>query len=102
MYRATKPSASARIAIIGVVTRRTAAIVFIELTVRISDAAASEIEADLVVFAIHLGVPKSGLDDFELAVNKYLLHWSIRITAGSRNGGMLRVDTLSASRLSGP
>src|SRR6516162_5552704 len=43
------------IAIAGVVARRTAAIVFVELLVRIVDPAAGEIKADLVVLAVHLG-----------------------------------------------
>src|SRR5215472_9689785 len=61
------------VAIAGVVTRRTAAIVLIELLVRVVDAAAGEIEPDLEILAIHLGVPKGGFDDLELAADKYLL-----------------------------
>src|SRR5215467_13360641 len=51
------------VAIAGVVAWRTAAIALVKLLVRVVDAAASEIEPDLKVLAVHLGVPKGSFDD---------------------------------------
>src|SRR5262249_17604750 len=70
---AIKHLSSLRIAIAGVIARGTAGIVFVELLVGVTDATAGEIEADLVVLAHNLGKPAGGLDDFELAVDEYLL-----------------------------
>src|SRR5215510_4551194 len=61
------------IAIAGVVAGRPASIVLIELLIGIVDTTTGEIEANLEIFAIHLGVPEGGLDDLELAVDEHLL-----------------------------
>src|SRR6266852_5492130 len=62
-----------RIAIACVVARRTAAIIFIELLVRIVDTAAREVEPDLVVFAHDLRESTRCFDDFEFAVDEHIL-----------------------------
>src|SRR6516164_5508748 len=53
------------IAIAGIVARRAAGVVLVELLVGIVDAAAGEVEADLEILPIHLGIPKSSLDNLE-------------------------------------
>src|SRR6516162_5563455 len=62
-----------RIAIADVVARRAAGVVLVELLVGIIDAAASQVEADLEILAIHLGIPESSLDDLKLTVDEHLL-----------------------------
>ena len=91
------------IAIVGVVSRRTADIILVELLVRVVDAAASQIEADFVIFTIHFGVPKGRLDDIEFAFNEHILQLvdkNNRRIAKRRD--VARRHTFSASRLSGP
>jgi hypothetical protein len=57
------------IAVAGVIALRAAAVVLEELLVRVVDAAAGIVEADLVVLAGELGEPVGGLDRIELAVD---------------------------------
>ena len=57
------------IAIAGVVARRAAAVILVELLVGVVDTAAGEIGADRVVLARDLGKPARGLDDLEFAVD---------------------------------
>src|SRR6267154_711550 len=57
------------VAIAGVVALRAAAVILIELLVRVVDATAGVVHADLVVVPRHLGEPVGGVDRFELAID---------------------------------
>src|ERR1700730_4575591 len=61
------------ITISGVVARRTAAIVLVELLVRSVDTAAGEIEPDLIVLAHDLGEPDGSLDNLKFTVDEHFL-----------------------------
>ena len=62
-----------RVAIGGVVALRAAAVILEELLVRVVDAAAGIVEADLVILAGELGKPVRGLDRVEFAPDPDLL-----------------------------
>jgi hypothetical protein len=72
------------VAVPGVVAWRTAAIVFVKLLVGIVDAAAGEIEADLVVLARDLGNQLAVSTISSSPSMNTSFSWSVRITAGSR------------------
>ena len=90
------------VAVVGVVALRAAGIVLVELLVGIVDAAAGQIEAERVILARDLREPVGGLDHVELAVDIDLLQLVDQDDRGIAILAMLRVETLTASRLSGP
>src|SRR5216684_4536129 len=61
------------VAVAGVIALRATREIFIELGVRIIGADPGQIEAELVILAVDLGVPAGCVDGFELAVDKDLL-----------------------------